>query len=134
MDGELKILHAKIDDCQVCASVVSGFVKPRGVDRSSGSRIMIVGEGPGNDELAQSIAFAGAAGRRLDTWLLGCGVDPEAVRKDCYLTSVMKCIDKNKEPSNQRAICAHLCLSVALFLHLPLAAVIGQCVFLHTNQ
>lgn len=104
MHRDLKILHDRIDECQICASSVRGFVKPQGVDRGSGSKIMFVGEGPGNDEYKRSLAFAGAAGRRLDSWLSACGADPDDVRKDCYLSSVIKCFDKHREPSNQHVM------------------------------
>lgn len=86
----LTILHAEIDGCRVCADV-AGFEKPEHLDRGDPGEVMIIGQGPGNAEVAHERAFAGQSGRRLDSWLIQSGADPGDPRHGIYFTSVIKC-------------------------------------------
>lgn len=53
---------------------------------------MIIGQGPGNAELAGVRAFAGQSGRTLEGWLVSCGANPKSPRDGIYFTSVIKCV------------------------------------------
>lgn len=77
--------------CRVCEPVVPGFSKPGTMNRGGKAPIMIIGQGPGKREVEEDRPFAGAAGRRLDEWLVSSGAPPDDPRADTYLTSVIKC-------------------------------------------
>lgn len=53
---------------------------------------MIIGQGPGNAELAGVRAFAGQSGHTLEGWLVSCGASSESPRDGIYFTSVIKCV------------------------------------------
>jgi uracil-DNA glycosylase family 4 len=53
---------------------------------------MIVGQGPGANEIEQLRAFAGPSGKRLDEWLVQCGASQDMPRAAVYMTSVIKCV------------------------------------------
>ncbi len=69
--------------CPLCAgrrTVVFGVGNPR-------SRLMFVGEGPGEEEDRQGEPFVGAAGRRLNQWIARLGL----AREDVYIANIVKC-------------------------------------------
>ena len=51
-----------------------------------GSRILIVGEAPGEEEEKKGEPFVGVAGRELDSWLNEAGIK----KTECYITNVCK--------------------------------------------
>lgn len=56
-------------------------------DGNRNANIMMIGEGPGEQEDLIGIPFVGAAGRLLNLLLDGLGVS----RADCYIANVVKC-------------------------------------------
>jgi len=64
------------------------FVPPKG---SPDAGIILVGEQPGQKEVRHRIPFIGPAGRELDENLHAAGIS----RNDCYLTNVIKDLDKS---------------------------------------
>jgi len=102
----LEVLHEQISLCRVCESQVDNFQKPSKLDRGEAGQIIIVGQGPGSAELKGTRAFAGQAGRRLDSWLLECGASPEDPRGGIYFTSVIKCVGSDQQFSLMAANCA----------------------------
>jgi len=69
--------------CPLCSgrrTVVFGVGNPR-------ARLMFVGEGPGEEEDRQGEPFVGAAGRRLNQWIVRIGL----ARKDVYIANIVKC-------------------------------------------
>jgi DNA polymerase len=57
--------------------------------------ILLVGEGPGEDEDRTGRPFVGRAGQYLDTWLTPIGVE----RKNCFIANCVKCRPpQNREP------------------------------------
>ena len=59
------------------------------------SRLVFVGEGPGEDEDANGLPFQGPAGDLFDKILAACGLD----RKQVYLLNTIKCrTPKNRNP------------------------------------
>ena len=87
----LAVLDGEINQCLQCREAVAGFVKPPPLFRGVIAPVMIVGQGPGQAEVALGRPFAGLAGRRLDGWLVQAGADRAAPRKHVYLTSLTKC-------------------------------------------
>jgi DNA polymerase len=81
----LRALREAATDCRGChlwrpaTQTVFGEGSPR-------SRLMLVGEQPGDREDTEGRPFVGPAGRELDRALEGAGID----RKDAYLTNVVK--------------------------------------------
>jgi len=104
---QLKLLHQQIDACRVCAQMVPDFTKPLKMERGEAGPIMVVGQGPGNTEIAKGRAFSGYSGKRLDEWLVQCGANEQNPRIGIYLTSVIKCAGAKKYFSTM----AHNCRS-----------------------
>jgi uracil-DNA glycosylase family 4 len=95
----LGLLHDRINSCHLCSTVVPNFVKPLTMNRGEAGSIVVVGQGPGNTEIAKEQAFSGYSGKRLDEWLIQCGATKERPRAGIYMTSVIKCIGaKNAFP------------------------------------
>lgn len=69
-------------------------------DGPAGSRVLIVGEQPGNSEDLEGAPFVGPAGRLLDRALVEAGIDREAV----YVTNVVKHFKWRRAPSGKRRI------------------------------
>jgi DNA polymerase len=78
--------------CKLCASrstVVFGSGNPS-------ARIMVIGEGPGEEEDRQGKPFVGRAGQLLTRMLASVGLDRE---RDCYIANVVKCRpERNRNP------------------------------------
>ena len=59
------------------------------------AHIVIIGEGPGEQEDITGLPFVGRAGKMLDTVLSSVDIDP---LKDCYITNIVKC----RPPNNRK--------------------------------
>ena len=88
----LAALHARMLACTRCVDAghlaAAGVVLPDPVP----SRVVLVGQAPGQVEVSVRRPFSGRSGRQLFRWLAqaGCG-DEAAARRAVYLTSVTKC-------------------------------------------
>src|SRR5947209_4804010 len=69
LDVEAKAPHARCDECPLRERPFVAGWGPLTTDR------VIVGEAPGETEVAEGKPFVGRAGRRLDTALVAVGVD-----------------------------------------------------------
>ena len=85
----LKNKIMNINDCKLKSSASSLVFS----DGNAQSKIMIVGEGPGQKEDELGIPFVGDAGKLLDKMLLAINLK----RKDVYITNVV-----NYRPPNNR--------------------------------
>ena len=85
----LKNKIMNINDCKLKSSASSLVFS----DGNAQSKIMIVGEGPGQKEDELGIPFVGDAGKLLDKMLLAINLK----RKDVYITNVL-----NYRPPNNR--------------------------------
>lgn len=75
--------------CQGRTHLVFGVGNPK-------ANIMLVGEGPGEQEDLQGIPFVGRGGQLLDKYLAGVGLERE---KDVYIANMVKCRPpKNRDP------------------------------------
>ena len=61
-----------------------GFVPGTG---PSQARLVLLGQGPGRDEVAIGKPFVGTAGRRLDIWLTKAGIP----RQMCWIDNMVRC-------------------------------------------
>jgi DNA polymerase len=69
--------------CPLCSgrrTIVFGVGNPR-------ARLMFIGEGPGEEEDRQGEPFVGAAGRRLNQWIVRLGLS----REEVYIGNIVKC-------------------------------------------
>jgi len=68
------------------------------------AHIVIIGEGPGEQEDITGLPFVGRAGKMLDTALASVDIDP---LEDCYITNIVKCRPPNnrKPNSNESEAC-----------------------------
>ena len=57
----------------------------------------MIGEGPGQKEDEQGLAFVGRAGKMLDSAFLSVGID---TNKDCYISNIVKC----RPPNNRKPL------------------------------
>ncbi|HXW76084.1 MAG TPA: uracil-DNA glycosylase [Candidatus Eremiobacteraceae bacterium] len=84
--AELSALHGVVDRCRRCAigstrtKVVCGVGDPH-------ARLVIVGEGPGENEDRQGEPFVGRAGELLTRMLAAIGLR----REDVFITNTIKC-------------------------------------------
>ncbi len=83
------------DDCSLCGlcKVRTNIVRPSG---DLGSKVVLVGEGPGENEDIQGKPFVGRAGKILDKALVEAGVDRDRV----MITNTVKCRPpQNRDPT-----------------------------------
>jgi uracil-DNA glycosylase len=83
---DLPSLSAAVHSCRRCPLGHSRTRAVPGVGPVD-SRIMIVGEAPGQNEDQQGEPFVGAAGKLLDQLLRGIGL----TRADVFITNILKC-------------------------------------------
>ena len=95
----LKRLNEQIRKCRKCKlsetrnKAVPGEGNPK-------AKIMLIGQGPGRKEDETGRPFVGRAGKFLDNLLKKNKID----RKDCYITSIVKCMPpKNRIPTRKEA-------------------------------
>ncbi len=94
MTDEFKGLQKKCAACKTCPlsltrqNTVFGMGNPK-------APLLIVGEGPGEQEDKQGLPFVGPAGKLLDDFLQVI----DLTREDCYITNIVKCRPpKNRDP------------------------------------
>ena len=77
--------------CQTRHNVVFGVGNPQ-------AKLMLVGEGPGEQEDLQGVPFVGPAGKLLDDMLSIIDID----RTNCYIANIVKCRPpKNRDPKEE---------------------------------
>ena len=98
-DGYLQALERECGACHACAladtrtNVVFG-------DGAADAEILLVGEGPGQQEDEQGVPFVGPAGKLLDDMLEIIGLD----RTKVYVANIVKCRPpRNREPAERGA-------------------------------
>jgi len=94
---EMYVAARKCTACNLCKTRNS-VVLFRG---NPEAKLMIIGEGPGQNEDEQGLPFVGRAGKLLDKILESAGIDRE---KDVYICNVVKCRPPgNRVPTAQEA-------------------------------
>src|SRR5262245_50685546 len=73
--------------CQRCGKMG----KPVVMGRPVFSRVLLVGQAPGDKEPVMGRPFAWTAGKNLFKWLARLGVDEEAFRSRVYMAAVCRC-------------------------------------------
>ena len=95
--AKFNLLEKSCLSCTKCSlskeriNVVFGRGNPK-------AKILIIGEGPGQQEDEQGLAFVGRARKMLDKSFLSVGID---TNMDCYISNIVKCRPpKNRKPKN----------------------------------
>lgn len=81
-------LHQEIMNCRKCHLAVEQKMLPSGGQES---RIMVIGQAPGKQELVTCKPFSGPAGERLFQWFAGIGIQEVYFRRVAYITATVKC-------------------------------------------
>ena len=91
---KFQTLNNKCIKCRKCSlsSTRKNVVFGRG---NPNSKLFVIGEGPGQQEDEQGVAFVGRAGKMLDSAFLSVGID---TNKDCYISNIVKC----RPPENRK--------------------------------
>jgi len=93
---KFKVLEKKCTACFKCSlsSTRKNVVFGRG---NPNAEMFVIGEGPGQQEDEQGLAFVGRAGKMLDTAFSAVGLD---TNKDCYISNIVKC----RPPNNRKPL------------------------------
>ncbi len=92
--SSLKKLNSDCVNCTSCSLSITRKKVVVGKGNET-ARIVIIGEGPGEQEDITGLPFVGRAGKMLDTALSSVDIDP---LKDCYITNIVKC----RPPNNRK--------------------------------
>ena len=94
MADSWEILKQECMNCRNCALADTRTNVVFGVGNET-AEILLIGEGPGQNEDEQGIPFVGAAGKLLDRYLFAVGIPRESV----YIANVLKCRPpQNRDP------------------------------------
>ena len=94
--SSLKKLNSECVECVSCnlSKTRKNVVVGKG---NESAHIVIIGEGPGEQEDITGLPFVGRAGKMLDIALSSVDIDP---LEDCYITNIVKCRPpNNRKPS-----------------------------------
>ena len=94
--SSLKKLNSECVECTSCnlSETRKNVVVGKG---NESAQVVIIGEGPGEQEDITGLPFVGRAGKMLDTALSSVDIDP---LEDCYITYIVKCRPpNNRKPS-----------------------------------
>lgn len=117
-------IKKQCDSCESC-----GLHKTRTnivfSDGNETSKILLIGEAPGENEDLQGKPFVGRAGKLLDKYLELAGLNRE---KDLYIANIVKCRPpKNRVPSKiEKAACKHYLLEQILSVNPKLILLCGS--------
>ena len=94
--NKFQILQNECSSCVKCSlsSTRNNVVFGRG---NPHSKLFVIGEGPGQQEDEQGLAFVGRAGKMLDSIFLSVGID---TNEDCYISNIVKC----RPPNNRKPL------------------------------
>ena len=92
--SSLKKLNSECVECTSCnlSKTRKNVVVGKG---NESAQVVIIGEGPGEQEDITGLPFVGRAGKMLDTALSSVDIDP---LEDCYITNIVKC----RPPNNRK--------------------------------
>jgi len=99
---QLVLLAAQYAECRKCP-LAEGRIKLVYGEGNPDARVILIGEGPGEQENLSGKPFVGAAGQLLDKMLAAINIR----REDIYITNIVKCRPPgNRNPSaEERAAC-----------------------------
>ena len=95
----LAVVSSEVKICTKCALSETRTNAVPGVGKAL-SRILFIGEAPGQSEDVKGEPFVGAAGQLLDSLLSEIGLS----RKTVFITNIVKCRPPRNRPPSQREI------------------------------
>jgi len=99
-NSEIERINKKISECKRCQLSANRLkaVPGMGVENPL---LLVIGEGPGEEEDKQGKPFVGPAGQLLDKMLAAISVSRD---KNCYIANIVKCRPPaNRTPLNEEA-------------------------------
>ena len=102
--SSLKKLNSECVECVSCnlSKTRKNVVVGKG---NESAHVVIIGEGPGEQEDITGLPFVGRTGKMLDTVLSSVDIDPI---EDCYITNIVKCRppnNRNQVLLSQKLVC-----------------------------
>ncbi len=97
--NDFEKVKEKIKKCRKCVTIREH--KPV-LEGEAFSKIMIVGQAPGVEEHKTQRPFIGPAGKTLWKWFNKIGYSEEFIRKNAYITSVVKCYPGKTKTGDRR--------------------------------
>ena len=91
-------LHKSIKECAQCPDMNG----PAVVGNPISSKIMLIGQAPGDKELLIPKPFAWTAGKTLFKWFNQIGMDEDQFRNTIYMTAVCRCFPGKKPKGGDR--------------------------------
>ena len=107
-----ELFYDQVQRCGMCPLGRTATHKVPGQGNPE-SPLMLIGEGPGQQEDEQGLAFVGPAGQLLTRMLASVGIDREKV----YIANIVKCRPPHNrvpEPAEAEACMLHLRIQTAL--------------------
>src|SRR5579884_626418 len=84
-------LHREILGCTACQDARFIELAAPVICAQEGSKMMLIGQAPGQVELELRRPFQGRAGRELFRWMASIGISEQEFRDAVYMTSITKC-------------------------------------------
>ena len=85
---ELVVEHQRrLESCRLCPQMIPPVITCRPID----SKILLIGQAPGDREGVIGQPFAWTAGKTLFQWFNTIGVDEETFRQHVYMSAVCRC-------------------------------------------
>lgn len=109
----LSAIASKIHDCSRCrlSQTRTNTVPGTGVEHPL---VLVIGEGPGQDEDIQGLPFVGKAGQLLDKMLAAISLSR---KQNCYIANIVKCRppqNRDPAPDEIQACISYLDAQIAL--------------------
>lgn len=98
LSAEIKKHQQALRQCRRCPQMVA----PPIVGLPEASKIILIGQAPGEREEALGKPFAWTAGKTLFKWLASIGLEEEAVRQKVYIAAVCRCFPGKKPKGGDR--------------------------------
>jgi len=95
---QLRHLHAELEACHACPKMFGPPVHGEPV----ASKILLVGQAPGEKEIEVHRPFAWTAGKTLFRWFEKIGVDEKRFRARVYMSAVCRCFPGKKPRGGDR--------------------------------
>ena len=114
---KLTLLSETVANCTKCPELTSTRTQTVFVDVNPDSKILLLGESPGQSENELGLPFVGQAGKLLNNILASVGLR----REDVYICNVLRC----RPPNNRKPTPAE-CHNCSGFLRLQIRAVNPQ--------
>lgn len=112
----LEKISQKVSNCSRCrlAQTRKNTVIGMGVEHPA---VLVIGEGPGEEEDNQGLPFVGPAGKLLDKMLSAIQLDRNV---NCYIANIVKCRPPhNRTPYPDEAECCRAFLDAQIFILKP---------------